>query len=204
MLCVSELQCRTTYTMFLHLLVKEYHMQLRDERLNPRPPSWSPLVYLRHSAFKSEHEWTTYFESTNTFSGMHASIHEWVHRKLDRWRFVQSDILNHTRLFAALGPIPTGQRMCEKIELFRWKLFQTWMLSPAKEGLICRYKPQDMPVDFVPFNCWHLWVRLGPGGCKDVGFMIECCTTHIAEAPFDVTDDSGGDEQDDGVLQRQL
>jgi hypothetical protein len=46
------------------VLVREYHQRLRDEMSNPRPPNWSATEYLRHSAFKSDAEWISYYESS--------------------------------------------------------------------------------------------------------------------------------------------
>ena len=194
MVAVLEVRSRTTVTMFHDMFVAEYHQQMRDENSNPRPRRWTLHEHLRHSAFRTEAEWTTYFESySNEHAGMPPSMHHWVQLKFSRWRFIKREILNHTHaqwVGMFLGSkMPTGKNMWPMTENLRAILFQKWMMAPTRKGGHCNYKPQPMIADFIPFSTWHLWVRLGPGGIANETFMNQCCSKNPAEAPFDDSSD---------------
>ena len=207
---------RSSMGFVLSHLVEQYHLQMRDEVANPRPPRWPAKFYLTHSAFKSEAEWQAYEDSSKNAglssearpdTGLPPHLQRWGQLKHDKWKVIRSDILNDThvewaRLFPN-GELPSGKFIWQMVEKLRLVLFKIWMLAPVKKGGFCNYKAQQMPEDYIPFNVWHLWVKIGPAGGqnKSTVFIDECCTPI---QPITLANGANTDEQPDEITQLNL
>lgn len=58
--------------------------------------------------------------------------------------------------------MPSGRSTDLQVNAFKQKLFDVWCMEPSKKGSLVKYKPYSMPLDYVPFSIWDLWVSQGP------------------------------------------
>jgi hypothetical protein len=58
--------------------------------------------------------------------------------------------------------MPSGRCSDSIIHQFKQKLFDTWCLEPTTKGSTVKYKAYPMPLNFIPFSTWDLWVAIGP------------------------------------------
>ena len=58
--------------------------------------------------------------------------------------------------------MPSGRCSDSIIHQFKQKLFDTWCLEPTTKGSTMKYKAYPMPLNFIPFSTWDLWVAIGP------------------------------------------
>jgi hypothetical protein len=136
------------------LLTEYYHSQLRDTVTNPRPKTWPADHYLTLSFFKSEQEWTAYFEGvrlrgkpspTNPEAGLPAHIYREAHLKHEKWKLIKSEILNHThvewcKMFPS-GRMKSGESdIMTYVERLRVTLFRKWEVEATSKSSKIVYK----------------------------------------------------------------
>ena len=58
--------------------------------------------------------------------------------------------------------MPSGRCAESIIREFKQKLFITWCTEPTTKGSLVKYKAYPMPINYIPFSVWDLWVAIGP------------------------------------------
>jgi hypothetical protein len=152
---VELIESKRTSTCNVYALIVEfYHSQLRDQELNPRPKHWPADHYLSVSFFDSEQDWVGFFEASrlkgkslacNPEAGLPNHLYHQAHLKMEKWKQIKSEILNHThshwvKMFPN-GRMSSGQTdIMVYVERLRVTLFKLWCVEPTSKGSKVVYK----------------------------------------------------------------
>ena len=58
--------------------------------------------------------------------------------------------------------MPSGRCAETIIRDFKQVLFDTWCTEATTKGSLVKYKAYPMPINYIPFSVWDLWVAIGP------------------------------------------